>query len=463
MSGGAQPRSSDSCRRAILHLDADCFYAQVEARRLKLPEGAPCAVQQWGGLLAVSYSARPFGVKRGMKVAEALALCPGLHIPHVATIGGGESGDAASPDRATTKVSLDRYREESRKIVDALEQQLEADASAAGCAAATLERASIDEVYVDVTALAAEELESRPPDSTGAAGDAAEGEWRCDAVDPWDQLLVGAAAVCSRLRDAVWQRAGYRLSAGIAHTKLVAKLASARRKPNQQTVVPRAAVHLLLGEAPLRSARGLGGKLGEEVAAALPCVGSIAGLAAVGEEELCRLFGRESGRWLYEVGAGELDEAVRACSAPKSLNALKSFRPTSEHAEVGRWLRLLAEELLERVAEDSARHRRTPRTLKLHWRGSLDAGHLRNWTAGRVGELTRVASRQCPFPPQGRRGPEQVVDAALRLLLPQGCQTAPLPTLTRLGLSCGDFAPIAARSIASMLQEGGREPGVPQL
>ena len=31
------------------------------------------------------------------------------------------------------------------------------------------------------------------------------------------------------------------------------------------------------------------------------------------------------------------------------------------------------------------------------------------------------------------------MDAALRLLLPQGCQTASLPTLTRLGLSC-EFA-----------------------
>ena len=47
------------CRRplrCILHLDLDCFYAQVESKRLGLPEEAPLAVQQWGGLLAVKLS-----------------------------------------------------------------------------------------------------------------------------------------------------------------------------------------------------------------------------------------------------------------------------------------------------------------------------------------------------------------------------------------------------------------------
>lgn len=51
--------------RVIVHLDLDCFYAQVEQRRLEIPADQPVAVQQWGSLLAVNYVARKFGVLRG--------------------------------------------------------------------------------------------------------------------------------------------------------------------------------------------------------------------------------------------------------------------------------------------------------------------------------------------------------------------------------------------------------------
>lgn len=38
---------------------------QVEYRRLGIPRDAPLAVNQWGGLIAVSYPARAYGVRRG--------------------------------------------------------------------------------------------------------------------------------------------------------------------------------------------------------------------------------------------------------------------------------------------------------------------------------------------------------------------------------------------------------------
>jgi nucleotidyltransferase/DNA polymerase involved in DNA repair len=54
--------------RVIVHLDLDCFYAQVEQRRLGIPASEPVAVQQWGSLLAVNYVARKFGIKRSASV-----------------------------------------------------------------------------------------------------------------------------------------------------------------------------------------------------------------------------------------------------------------------------------------------------------------------------------------------------------------------------------------------------------
>lgn len=40
--------------RVILHIDLDCFYAQVEQKRLGIPRDVPCAVQQWNGEAAAA-------------------------------------------------------------------------------------------------------------------------------------------------------------------------------------------------------------------------------------------------------------------------------------------------------------------------------------------------------------------------------------------------------------------------
>lgn len=128
--------SGSSTMRTILHLDLDCYYAQVESKRLGLPPSEPLAVSQWGGLLAVNYAARAFGIKRGMREEEAKSRCPGLHTPHVPLISdGASSSDAAPSQRSHTKVSLEYYRVESQKIFHELERH-----------APVLERVSIDEV-----------------------------------------------------------------------------------------------------------------------------------------------------------------------------------------------------------------------------------------------------------------------------------------------------------------------------
>lgn len=105
---------------------------------------------------------------------------------------------------------------------------------------------------------------------------------------------------------------------------------------------------------------------------------------------------------------------------------------------------------------------RVPRTLKLQWRGRLDATHLRNWTAGRVGELTSMSSRQTALPAARCRKPETLVSAALRLLPGSGGGASGSARetlcLTRLGLSCCDFVPLAARSVVSMLGTSGDRP-----
>lgn len=66
--------------RVIIHLDLDCFYAQVEQRRLQIPATEPVAVQQRGSLLAVNYVARAAGVKRGTTASLRSSWPPWVHL-----------------------------------------------------------------------------------------------------------------------------------------------------------------------------------------------------------------------------------------------------------------------------------------------------------------------------------------------------------------------------------------------
>ena len=95
------------------------------------------------------------------------------------------------------------------------------------------------------------------------------------------------------------------MSGGISHTKAVAKLASARNKPDKQTVVPRRAVPLMMRAVPLRDLKGLGGKEGARVAEALPDVQTLGDLAAVPLQDLVAIFGRERANWLHRSSQGQ--------------------------------------------------------------------------------------------------------------------------------------------------------------
>eukprot|EP00752_Nemacystus_decipiens_P013908 g12345.t1 len=137
--------------RVIAHIDMDAFYAQIEQLRDTALTGKPVVVVQYptsrhdiedmrpddnrvvegsaSSIIAVSYEARPSGVKRGMKAADARKLCPELSLVQVPTRNG--------------KADISLYRHAGEKVVGVLER--------AGGPTTAVEKASIDEVYVDVT------------------------------------------------------------------------------------------------------------------------------------------------------------------------------------------------------------------------------------------------------------------------------------------------------------------------
>jgi len=81
----------DKNDRVILLLDMDCFYAQCETIRLGLDQSMPLCLMQWNSALAVNYTAREFGIKRGATFEEIRQMsggqCVALHLPVISAVG----------------------------------------------------------------------------------------------------------------------------------------------------------------------------------------------------------------------------------------------------------------------------------------------------------------------------------------------------------------------------------------
>eukprot|EP00850_Spirogloea_muscicola_P015340 SM000116S24261 [mRNA] locus=s116:411715:415178:- [translate_table: standard] len=370
--------------RVVAHLDLDCFYVQVEQRRQPALRGRPTAVVQYnpwkgGALIAVGYEARAAGVKRQMRGDEARQLCPDLQLVQVPVAFG--------------KADLSRYRDAGSEVVAVLQQ------------GGPCERASIDEVFVDLTEAAAARLQQSPPAKphllpTYAArshqpvddGEAGVHEvrrrmeaWLCnEAAEPGDRLLASGAVLVAELRATVLAKTQFTCSAGIAHNKMLAKLASGMHKPAEQTVVPASAVQDLLHKLPIRKMKQLGGKLGLKLQQELGIqtvgdllhfslqhlqdrFGTNTGSALVPSLLSCCVYLRSSCRlWLRMVAEGQDGTEVKDRVLPKQHSSGKTFvGPTAlvDVSTVGHWLHELAGELQTRLELDLATSRRTSRLL----------------------------------------------------------------------------------------------------
>ncbi|KAJ8496607.1 hypothetical protein ONZ51_g996 [Trametes cubensis] len=278
--------------RVIALCDSDAFYAACEQVRLGIDPALPLVVQQWDSLIAVNYPARKYGISRMDKIRDAKKRCPDLVVVHVATFKEGEAepGYWENPDTLTHKVSLDHYRRESMKVIQMFKD---------GLPSGEIEKASIDEAFIDFTRPVREELLKRfphlatvPPDapngidsplpppppilweglgtvvpvhppkessrrSSPVAEDVngvnsteakpsntefevdEEGVAESDDSTTWhDVALSIAAELMLRIREEIRAKLGYTTSAGLARNKFLAKLTASYKKPMNQVDHP---------------------------------------------------------------------------------------------------------------------------------------------------------------------------------------------------------------------------------
>ncbi|MDG4827096.1 DNA polymerase IV [Asanoa sp. WMMD1127] len=280
---------ADDTGCSILHVDMDAFFASVEVRKRPDLAGRPVVVGGIGprGVVSsASYEAREYGVRSAMPTARARALCPGAVFLPV---------DGAA------------YGEASRAVMAIFSD-----------VTPLVEPLSVDEAFLDVA---------------GAA-----------------RLLGSPATIAGLIRKRVADEEGLSCSVGVASTKFVAKLGSARAKPDGVVVVPRDQVLDFLHPLPVDALWGVGEKAAETLRRlGLATVGAVAE-APVGM--LRSALGDAAAAHLHELSWGRDPRRVSVEHVEKSIGAEVTFDTDVADVEV------IKRALLELSTKVGARLRR---------------------------------------------------------------------------------------------------------
>jgi DNA polymerase IV len=289
----------------LAHLDLDAFFAAVE--ELERPElrRQPLVVggdpHGRGVVATANYVARRFGIRSAMSCAEAFRRCP-----HAVFV---------RPRHSLYAVYARSVWATVREVVP------------------TVERTGMDEGYLAIDEIAGNFLEAR------AVAEAVQASVR------------GATSLTASL--------------GVATCKVVAKVASDRRKPGGLTVVPPGREAAFLAPFDIRLLPGVGPRSEERLRrAGVETVGRLAGLS---DAELRRLLPGNVGRLLRDRARGIDPRTIETAASERvSISSEETF-PTdiADRERLRQELTRLAEQVAKRLA-DSGQTARTA-TAKLRY------------------------------------------------------------------------------------------------
>ena len=191
-----QPLIISSWPRAILHIDADAFFASCEQAIHPELRGRPVITGKERGIVAAaSYEAKERGVTRGMRLFEVKKVCP---------------------DAVILPSDYETYSLFSVRMFDIL-RRFSPD----------VEEYSIDEAFVDLTGL------------------------RRSYHGPYGMIA-------ERMQAAIRQELGLSVSVGVSLSKVLAKIGSKHTKPRGLTLIPGREIHRFLKHLPVEQVWGIG-------------------------------------------------------------------------------------------------------------------------------------------------------------------------------------------------------------
>ncbi|KFP87916.1 DNA polymerase iota, partial [Apaloderma vittatum] len=338
----------------IVHVDLDCFYAQVEMLRHPELRDKPLGVQQKYLVVTCNYEARKLGVQKLMSVRDAKEKCPQLVLVN---------GEDLAP-----------YREMSYKVTELL-----------GEFCPLVERLGFDENFVDITELVEKRLKQLQQSGCWRASVSGH-VYDNQAINLHDAThvrLVLGSQIAEEFREAIYERLGLTGCAGVASNKLLAKLVSGTFKPNQQTVLlPESCQDLIRSLDRIQKVPGIGYKTSKRLEAL--GVRNVCDLQAFPPAALEKELGVSVAQRIQKLSYGEDDSPVTPSGPPQSFSDEDSFKKCSSEVEVKEKIEELLPNLLDRISKDG----RQPHTIRLT---------IRQFSA--TDKWFNRESRQCSIPP----------------------------------------------------------------
>lgn len=316
-------------KRVIIHIDIDCYYAQVEEIRNPELRNKPVGIQQKNIVVTCNYVAREYGIKKLMLLSDAMRLCPDMVLVN------GED--------------LTNYRLMSNRIFNVLLNFTP-----------TVEKLGMDENFMDVTDVVESRLANCVSDMRTNGYVYPDDESLASCCCGCEKRLIMGTILAAEVRQSLFNELGVTCCAGIAHNKLLAKIVGSKNKPNKQTVqVPVCASDAMLA---LDSIRGITG-IGEKTEQLLNEIGvrCVQDLQNVNFSILENRFGREAAYKYKNWSRGIDNTAVIPSGKPKSISLEDSCKSISVRSDVEEKFRLLLIRLVNQVAEDG----RIPLVVKI--------------------------------------------------------------------------------------------------
>jgi DNA polymerase IV len=238
----------------VAHVDLDAFFAAVEELDDPSLRAKPLVVggdpQGRGVVATANYVARRFGIHSAMSCAEARRRCPGA---------------------VFVRPRHDRYRELSRNVWSTIRE-----------VTPVVEQTGIDEGYLDLSDEAAD--------------------------------FLAARRLAEAIQTAVRGTTNLTCSLGISSCKVVAKIASDRRKPGGVTVVPQGREAEFLAPLDVRKLPGVGPRAEQRLRPA--GIETIGALATLSDDLLATLLAGKVGLELRDRARGIDGRRVQPVSEP---------------------------------------------------------------------------------------------------------------------------------------------------
>jgi len=191
-----RPLTISSWPKAILHLDADAFFASCEQAIHPELKGRPVITGKERGIVAAaSYEAKAKGIQRGTRLFEVKKICP---------------------DAVILPSDYETYSLFSIRMFNIL-RRFSPD----------VEEYSIDEAFVDLTGLR--------------------------------RSFHGSYEMIAKtMQETIEQELGITVSVGVSLSKVLAKIGSKHNKPHGLTIIPGRDIHLYLEKLPVGKIWGIG-------------------------------------------------------------------------------------------------------------------------------------------------------------------------------------------------------------